>query len=317
MEYFNGVQSLIGYARKHVKDGDLKIFCPCINRCNRCKLDQSEVHTSLLKGIAPSYNNWFLHGNDEDSDNDSDSNSGDSEEINVGQCDDMHGLIDESFPQDPNRDVEKFYKLLEEAEQPLYSNYEKYSNLSFIVKLMHIKCINGWSDKSCNMLLEFSKDVYPMCEKLPTSYYDAKKVVKDLGLHYEKIDACENNSAIYYKELADAYECPTCKLSRWKTDNERGGKMRKKIPWKVLSYFSVKTRLQKLFMSSKTAVDMRCHSENRVKDGILRHPVDSMAWKSFDCEHSSFANEHRNVRLGLATDGFNPYGNIILTTTFG
>ncbi|KAK2638770.1 hypothetical protein Ddye_026565 [Dipteronia dyeriana] len=116
MEYFNGVQSFIDYARKHVKDGDLKIFCPYINCCNRCKLDQSEVHTHLLlKGITPSYNNWFLHGNDEDSDNDSDSNSGDYEKINVGQCDNMHGLIEESFPQDPNRDAEKFYKLLEEA----------------------------------------------------------------------------------------------------------------------------------------------------------------------------------------------------------
>ncbi|KAK2638769.1 hypothetical protein Ddye_026564 [Dipteronia dyeriana] len=75
---------------------------------------------------------------------------------------------------------------------------------------MHIKCINGWSDKSCGMLLKFLKDVFPICEKLPTSYYDAKKVVKDLGLHYEKIDVCENNCVIYYKELADAYECPTC-----------------------------------------------------------------------------------------------------------
>ncbi|KAK0606488.1 hypothetical protein LWI29_038300 [Acer saccharum] len=221
MEYFNGVQSFIDYARKHVKDGDLKIFCPCINCCNRCKLDQSEVHTHLLlKGITPSYNNWFLHGNDEDSDNDSESDSAESEKMNVEQCDDMHGLIEESFPQDPNRDAEKFYKLLEEAEQPLYSNCEKYSNLSFIVKLMHIKCINGWSDKSCSMLLEFLKDAFPMCEKLPTSYYDAKKVVKDLGLHYEKIDACKHNCVIYYKELADASKCPTCNLLRWNTDNE-------------------------------------------------------------------------------------------------
>ncbi|ESR64861.1 hypothetical protein CICLE_v10010473mg, partial [Citrus x clementina] len=76
------------------------------------------------------------------------------------------------------------------VEQPLYPNCEKYSNLSFVVKLMHIKCINGWSNKSFNMLLELLKDVFPMCKTMPTSNYKAKKIVNDLGLHYEKIDAC-------------------------------------------------------------------------------------------------------------------------------
>ncbi|KAL5832252.1 hypothetical protein ACOSQ4_017606 [Xanthoceras sorbifolium] len=97
--------------------------------------------------------------------------------MNEEQCDNMHDLIEESFPQEPNRDADKFYKLLDEAEQPLYPNCEKYFNLAFIVKLMHLKCINSWSDKSCSVLLEFLKDVFLICEKLPTRYYDAKKIV--------------------------------------------------------------------------------------------------------------------------------------------
>ncbi|VVA26864.1 PREDICTED: LOC109704191 isoform [Prunus dulcis] len=63
-------------------------------------------------------------------------------------------------------------------------------------------------------------------------------------------------------------------------------------------------------MSSKTAVDMRWHYEERVKDGVLRHPANSEAWKSLDRIRESFGNESRNVRLGLATDGFNPFGNM-------
>jgi hypothetical protein len=42
----------------------------------------------------------------------------------------------------------------------------------------------------------------------------------------------------------------------------------------------------------------------------LRHPSDSEAWKSFDNCRSEFAKDPRNVRLGLATDGFNPYGTM-------
>ena len=55
---------------------------------------------------------------------------------------------------------------------------------------------------------------------------------------------------------------------------------------------------------------MRWHHEERVKDGVLRHPADSKAWYKLDEINDSFALEPRNVRLGLAIDGFNPFGNM-------
>ena len=42
----------------------------------------------------------------------------------------------------------------------------------------------------------------------------------------------------------------------------------------------------------------------------MHHPADSEAWKDFDKKHDSFAKDPRNVRLGLASDGFNPFGNM-------
>ncbi|XP_068498546.1 uncharacterized protein [Phaseolus vulgaris] len=42
----------------------------------------------------------------------------------------------------------------------------------------------------------------------------------------------------------------------------------------------------------------------------MRHPRDSEAWKAFDVLHPEFANDPRNVRLGLASDGFNPFGTV-------
>ena len=38
------------------------------------------------------------------------------------------------------------------------------------------------------------------------------------------------------------------------------------------------------------------------------HPADGEAWKHFDDIYREKAGEARNVRVALATDGFNPYG---------
>ncbi|KAK5775444.1 hypothetical protein PVK06_043338 [Gossypium arboreum] len=35
--------------------------------------------------------------------------------------------------------------------------------------------------------------------------------------------------------------------------------------------------------------------------------MNSLAWKSFDSKFPSFASDPRSVRIGLASDGFNPY----------
>ena len=42
----------------------------------------------------------------------------------------------------------------------------------------------------------------------------------------------------------------------------------------------------------------------------MRRSTDGALWKEFDNAHREFAKEPRNVRLGLAADGFNPFGNM-------
>ncbi|WMV59447.1 hypothetical protein MTR67_052832 [Solanum verrucosum] len=87
-------------------------------------------------------------------------------------------------------------------------------------------------------------------------------------------------------------------------------KKKKGIPKKIHRYFPLIPRLQRLFMTKGTAKEMRWHKDNRVDDGVLRHPADSLAWKSFDEKHPNFASDPRSVRLGLASDGFNPFGSM-------
>lgn len=49
------------------------------------------------------------------------------------------------------------------------------------------------------------------------------------------------------------------------------------------------------------------HEKERVEEpGVLRHHADGLAWKDFDNKYPDFEAEPRNVRLGLAAEGFNP-----------
>ncbi|XP_073219699.1 uncharacterized protein [Cicer arietinum] len=51
---------------------------------------------------------------------------------------------------------------------------------------------------------------------------------------------------------------------------------------------------------------LRWHHEDRLNDGLLRHSADSLAWKDFDARYPIFSSDPRNVRSGVAFDGFNP-----------
>ncbi|XP_020243280.1 uncharacterized protein LOC109821506 [Asparagus officinalis] len=164
------------------------------------------------------------------------------------------------------------------------------------------------------MLLQFlNEELLPGESTLPNSYDEAKKLIRDLGLSYEKIDSCPFSCMLFWKSEEGLDTCQRCGASRWKLD-KHGKEIKrksngKKIPQKTLRYFPLKPRLQRLYMSSKTASDMRWHHERQVEDGVMRHPADSKAWKNFNELHESFAKEPRNVRLGLACDGFQPFTN--------
>ncbi|KAA0046644.1 CACTA transposable element [Cucumis melo var. makuwa] len=146
------------------------------------------------------------------------------------------------------------------------------------VGLMHVKVLNGWSNKSFDMLLELLRAAFPMCNStISSSFYEAKRKLRDLGLGYETIHACKYDCVLYWKEFVDLQHCPTCGEARYK----------------------------------EGSADMRWHRDKHVEtDDVLRHPADAEGWKHFDYEFPDFGYDPRNVRLGLASDGFNPFGQM-------
>nr|GEZ10388.1 hypothetical protein [Tanacetum cinerariifolium] len=161
-----------------------------------------------------------------------------------------------------------------------------------------------------NEMLEFFQNVFFTTKgyKLPPSYYAIKKTFKMIELRYESIHACVNNCFLFQGEdHKDKQFWPVCNTSRWKDSNTP----RRKIPKKVLCYFSIIPRLQRSFKSSHTAKEMTWHATGKCTDpGKMQHPVDGRACKNFDTKYTDFVKEPRNVRSGLASDGFNLFGNL-------
>ena len=120
-------------------------------------------------------------------------------------------------------------------------------------------------------------------------------------------------------------KCLICEESRWEHTNsdgadavedDTGGIKKKKVPCKILRYFPLIPYLQRLYMNDTTSTYMRWHKEELVKDGKVRHPANSLAWKYINDTFEDFAMDPRNnFKLGLASDGFNPFGMFNVTYT--
>nr|CAD1817795.1 unnamed protein product [Ananas comosus var. bracteatus] len=318
-EYEKGIDIFLDFAFKRL--GNVKrIHCPCAKCYNVRFKSRTEVKYDLFRnGIIQSYTKWHHHGELSD-----ESSESDAEDVNIPidqgsrnmetMLEDLFGHVANSsntntsdgectnYPEDPIPEAQNYYRLLEECRQDIYPGCKRYSKLSFLVHLLNLKCLNGWTDKSVTMLLEFLIDLLPNNANIPKSYYEARKIIKDLGLDYVKIDACKNDCVLFRKKLANNDTWPTCGESRWissSREEEANSRKRKQIPQKVLRFFPLTSRLQRLYMNKEMASNMRWHCDGRQNDGILRHPADSLAWKHFDHNHPEFAIEPRNVRLGF------------------
>jgi len=104
---------------------------------------------------------------------------------------------------------------MQEGQESLYRGCDKYSKLSFLIKLYHIKCMCKITKKGMSMILELLVDAFEHA-KIPRSFYEAKKIINKLGLHYTKIDAYPNDCMLYLGEYANREFCKKCKTSRWK-----------------------------------------------------------------------------------------------------
>ncbi|KAM3303373.1 hypothetical protein P3S67_014403 [Capsicum chacoense] len=173
-----------------------------------------------------------------------------------------------------------YFKLLKDGSVDLYEG-SKYSKLEFLLKLYHIKCLSGLSDQGMTVLLDLLRDAFKFA-KIPISFYEARKTINKLCLDYIIIDTCPNDCMLYCEDDVNAESCKYCHTSRWKSEKDNN------------------------LDHAPSTKHMRWHAKDGNKDGILRHPQDTEAWKRLDLNYPKFASDPQNVQLGLPSNGSIP-----------
>ena len=220
-EYQDGVNYFVDFAVTSSGSDD-KIRCPCL-KCMNVERHVSVVIVFHLiqNGIAPSYKTWMHHGepipaNHQLVSNESCQPSGESAGDGVAadeheNPDDIERLVndyyaaaimnDEELDELPDNveteSVWNFDKLMKDAHQELYPRC-KFTLLSFVIKLLHVKVLNKWSNKSFDTLLGLLKELLPISEQdVLGNIYEAKKFLRDLGLGYVPIHACKYDCVLF------------------------------------------------------------------------------------------------------------------------
>ncbi|GKA40223.1 reverse transcriptase domain-containing protein [Tanacetum coccineum] len=294
--FYTGLKKFVDDCKPLV-DSAGNIRCPC--KSCRLVLWVSIKHLSdhISKyGFDPSYKTWIHHGEPDlpppppvidntrqpqMSDMTACLNDLSYIPLNNEQNEPTQGDIGETSNDPTQAKRNEFKELYASANEELYPGCDHVTRLDFMAKFTYFKVKGKLTDSIFNEMLEFFQNVFPTAKgyKLLPSYYAIKKTFKTIGLGYESIHACVNDCFLFRGDAnKDVHFCLVCNTSRWKDSNTPG----KKVPKKVLRYFPIIPRLQCLYKSSHTAKEMTWHATGKTK----------------------------NVRLGLAADGFNPFGNL-------
>ncbi|GJY80698.1 hypothetical protein Tco_0493449 [Tanacetum coccineum] len=318
--FYTGLKAFVEHYRSLVNSfGNVKCLCKSCRNVPLVAIDNLSRHITN-SGWDPSYKTWTHHGEPDlpppvihnttqpqMSDMTACLNDLSYIPPNNEQNEPTQGDIGETSNEPTQAIRNEFEELYASANEELYPGCDYVTRLDFMAKFTHFKVKGKLTDSIFNEMLEFFQFVFKGY-KLPSSYYAIKKTFKMIGLGYESIHACVNDCYLFRGEdNKDKQFCPVCNTSRWKDNHTTG----KKVPKKVLRYFPIIPRLQRLYKSSHTTKEMTWHATGKCTEpGKMQHPVDGRAWKKFDTRYPKFAAEPRNVRLGLAADGFNLFGNL-------
>ncbi|KAJ9567557.1 hypothetical protein OSB04_003523 [Centaurea solstitialis] len=327
-KYILGIYTFLEFAKKNSVSWNGYYKCPCMDCGNMLYQNEEDIIYHLKNfGITKTYTVWDQHGEVTNIPTASQLRlnmirniASSSHNVNpvVNFVEDAFPFnerynANESFAEEgthacdvddvASKVIDAYSKLLAEMNTPLYEGCIE-NSLCTLLRAISLKEETGISIKAFDKYLGFQKSLLPTPNKLPKSYAEAKKILKGVGMGYEVIHACLNGCFLYYKEGDMHDQCPVCGLPRYEDVGN-------KVLMKNVRYFPLTPRLQHLYMSKYTADHMRWHGqrETSAHDDVLRHPADGEAWKDFDRSYPQFASDIRNVRIGLSTDGFIPFGD--------
>ncbi|KAL0002764.1 hypothetical protein SO802_016545 [Lithocarpus litseifolius] len=145
-----------------------------------------------------SYINWYNHREPRVLNE----NIHDNEMSNGDHIDGINALVGDRIrgePRDATEDEElgNFDKLEEGAKRKLYPSCTNYSILKFVIEMLNVKVMTNLSNNVLDMMLKLLTKVLSKGNLVPRLTYEAKKILRDLGISYKLIDACKIDCALF------------------------------------------------------------------------------------------------------------------------
>jgi len=165
---------------------------------------------------------------------------------NVSQC----SIVEK----EPNADSTGFFDLLKDSDESLWDGCMNHSKLSTVAHVFTIKSDHRLSEAGYDKIIKWARSILPEGNRLKENFYVAKSMMKPFGLGYQKIDMCPNFCMLYYLENTELTECMTC--GHYSCYKPRIGRGKTLVAYKKIKYFPITPKLQRLFMSPRTAEHM-------------------------------------------------------------
>ncbi|XP_078153071.1 uncharacterized protein LOC144548255 [Carex rostrata] len=267
-------------------NGKQCISCPC-QRCeNLFNKDVDTVKLHLFQfGFCNLYHVWYKHGEPHPGANPLSPPTSIATDRMGELIRDAAGVDFDWNEVQPVGAAKKFFDMMQSSKTPLWKvnltgelKCEKHSVLSVVTHAIALKSEFQLSQKCFDAIMGLMKSTLPDGEQMPDNFYQSKRFVEELGMAHVKIDVCPNFCTLYYNDVnKKKMFCDVCLQPRYKPSGPN--KKAKPVPQKILRYLPITPRLQRMFMTEKSAQNMRWHKEGvRDKPGFMGHPADSEAW---------------------------------------
>ncbi|KAL4590894.1 hypothetical protein LXL04_003841 [Taraxacum kok-saghyz] len=204
--FINGVQKFLNFSfeRSNVNG---KILCPCTLCVNMLYFGRGDILDHLIcLWFRPEYLEWVYYG---DVTSTTSSSTMYSEEKEKLFHHDIYGIFNDVFQPESGGNGVEIHEATLNSGQEAESGRRTFDNLvnevkENVVHLYHLKCLNGWSNKSFSMLLEFLKYLLPKGNLLPKTTQQS----------------CPNGCMFFWEEKEKDECCSICGSSRWEVSQD-------------------------------------------------------------------------------------------------
>jgi hypothetical protein len=213
-EWFAKTQMFLDHAAALSQIDNIR--CPC-NKCrNMTSHTKRQVILHLCShGFVPGYKVWYLHGEDVERATEVEVDDGEDDVDRMDQMlEDLQPELAPDHHDSPTPEVQKFFDLLKASEEPLHGHTDV-TVLEFVTRLMSIKSKFAFSINCYKELMNLISKVLPTGHKMPKDMYQSKKLLEGLGMEYEKVDVCQDNCMLFWKEHGREQKCLKCGKSRY------------------------------------------------------------------------------------------------------